>query len=166
MGMRFQLSMPRNYRGWMFGVALAALCMLPVAVREAAVTWYEYVIAKQQWADARAQAGTLSKLRKSLGVFKQYEADVHNLILQAKESHFTPLDWEKRQVDVRQRELTRQEVAGFLAGAGRGPGYFFTPEQFDLHIVQKGDDLFHYRTGDADRLRMTLKGVYLARGKN
>jgi len=155
----------KNRRRWVFGAALLAFIILPVAVREAAISWHQYVKASGQWADARKQAETATRLRQQLIEFKAYEHKVDVMMRSAGKSKWLRTDWEKRRVDVRGRELARREVAGFLAGAGRGPGYFFIPEKFDLHTVQKGDDLFHYRRGDADRLRMTLKGVYLARGK-
>jgi len=149
----------------MYSVLLVALVALPFAVRKAAASWRENAVARQQWADARVQAHRLADLRTDLRAFASYEDATRDLMQQADRDGLTPSDWEERQVDVQRRELSRHEVAGFLSGAGRGAGYFFIPQRFDLRTVQKGNDLFYFRKGDIDRLRLTLKGVYLAQGQ-
>jgi len=152
-------------RWWIHGLVLAALVALPAAARQASDSWHQLVVSKHQWSESQVQADKLAHLRIEMAEFERYQGQLDALMQRARASALAPLDWEERSVDVRRRELTRREAAGFLSGAGRGQGYFFIPERFDLRTVQTGNDIFHYRKGDIDRLRMTLKGVYLARGK-
>ena len=148
---------------WVYIISVAALIVLPLAVWMAVSAWQEKIAARQLLADVQARENARAGLNERINSFEDYVSGVDAVLRQAKVQRLSPSRWEKRRIDVDGRAMSREEAVDFLAGAGSGSGYFFVPEMFALHVVQKGDGLYRYRKGDMNRLRLTLKGTYLMR---
>jgi len=150
----------RLHPRWVYVATALALMSLPVSAWVASSAWRARDLSMRMLGDAAAKAARLRGLEVRMREAKAFSRQVQDVLEKAEATGMTAEGWKRRGMRIEKREMSRREVEGVLSAVGRDGGYLFSPEVFDLRVVQQGDGLFYFRAGDVDRLRLTLKGVY------
>ena len=111
-----------DYRRWVpVALVMAASLALPLIAKQAAMAQQTLREAEVRHAMARGEAAELVGVDSKLDAFREYQEAVAGALDRANEQGLSPGDWVAGKVDIRQRDLSRREAAGFLSGAGRLP---------------------------------------------
>lgn len=161
----FQSGVSHSKRMFIFVLTGLLVIALPILVFKAVHDWRQLKTAQAELTAVQKQSSDLMLLKQRIDTYKDYHNQLKQLMETSRTSELGQDFWIERKVAIDKRQINRTEASGFLEGVGRDENSFFKTKMFEIHTVQAGDDLYKFRQGDANDVRLTMDGVFFTKIK-
>lgn len=151
------------FRIFMILVALVATVILWWVSWQAWIQWDAKEDSYREVAQLQQKVVAYKNLEVQYESFKSYKMVKARLDAQLDEKRLLAQYWDKRNVRLKNEDLTRAKVQDYLLGLGNENRYVFVPSNLVIQTLNTDESMFSWKQGDADRLRLTLEGDYYMR---